>query len=280
MYSSPPYTIVVQSLSCVWLFATPWTAVRQASLSFTILLVGACSNSCPLSRWCHPTISSSVVSFSCCLQSFPASGSFPMSQLFTSGGQSIGGSASASVLPMNTQDWSSLGWTGWISLQSKGLSRVFSKSQFKSISSLALSLLYGPTLAFICDNWKNHSFDWMDFCQQSNVCFLMCCLGLSHIVTHCLLQLVKGICLQSWLIVTHPVTLSLFLPPFSFSIKQENHSSRHTQNPWEGNKNRWNRVVRILFLPLPNPILKGLIWLLEVWSQGLFSHRNLMYVCN
>ena len=89
---------------------------------------GACSNSCPLSRWCHQAISSSVVPFSSHLQSFPASGSFPMSQLFTSGGQSIGVSASASVLPMNTQDWSPLGWIGWIFLQSKGLSRVFSNT--------------------------------------------------------------------------------------------------------------------------------------------------------
>ena len=85
-------------------------------------------NSCPLSRWCHPTISSSVVPFSSCPQSFPASGSFPMSQLFASGGQSIGVSASTSVPSMNTQDWSPLGWTGWISLQSKGLSRVFSNT--------------------------------------------------------------------------------------------------------------------------------------------------------
>ena len=85
-------------------------------------------NSYPLSQWCHPTISSSVVPFSSCLQSFPASGSFQMSQFFTSCGQSIGVSASASVLPMNTQDWSPLGWTGWISLQSKGLSRVFSNT--------------------------------------------------------------------------------------------------------------------------------------------------------
>ena len=80
----------------------------------------------PLSQWCHPTISSSIVPFSSCLQSFPASGSFQMSQFFASGGQSIGVSASASVLPMNTQDWFPLGWTGWISLQSKGFSRVFS----------------------------------------------------------------------------------------------------------------------------------------------------------
>ena len=89
---------------------------------------GAYSNSCPLSRWCHPTLSSSVVSFSSCLQSFPASGSFPMSQFFTSGGQSTGTSALASALPMNIQDWSPLGWTDWISLQSKGLSRVFSNT--------------------------------------------------------------------------------------------------------------------------------------------------------
>ena len=85
-------------------------------------------NSCPLSRWCHPTISSSVVPFSSPLQYFPASGSFQMSQFFASGGQSIGVSASTSVLPMNIQDWSTLGWTGWMSLQSKGLLRVFSNT--------------------------------------------------------------------------------------------------------------------------------------------------------
>ena len=90
---------------------------------------GVHSDSRPSSQWCHPAISSSVIPFSSCLQSLPASGSFPMSQLFTSGGQSIGVSASASVLPMNTQDWSPLGWTGWISLQSKGLSRVFSNTR-------------------------------------------------------------------------------------------------------------------------------------------------------
>ena len=86
------------------------------------------SNSCPSSRWCHPAISSSVIPFSSCPQSLPASGSFPKSQLFAWGGQSIGVSAAVSVLPMNTQDWSPLGWTGWIFLQSKGLSRVFSNT--------------------------------------------------------------------------------------------------------------------------------------------------------
>ena len=89
---------------------------------------GTYSNSCPLNRWCHPTISSSVITFSSCLQSFLASESFQISQFFTSGGQSVGVSASGSVLPMNTQDWFPLGWTGWISLQSKGLSRVLGAS--------------------------------------------------------------------------------------------------------------------------------------------------------
>ena len=119
----------VQLLSCVQLFVTPGTAARQASLSIT----NSRSSPNPMSieslvDGCYPTISSSVVLFSSCLQSFPASESFPMSPLFTSGGQSIGVSASASILPMNTQDWSPLGWTGWISLQSKGLSRVFSNT--------------------------------------------------------------------------------------------------------------------------------------------------------
>ena len=89
---------------------------------------GVRPNPCPLSQWCHSTISSSVVPFSSCPQSFPASGSLQMSQFFTSGGQSTGVSASTSVLPMNTQDWSPLGWTGWFSLHSKGLSRVFSNT--------------------------------------------------------------------------------------------------------------------------------------------------------
>ena len=103
---------------------------------------GACSNSCPLSRWCYPAISSPVIPFSSSLQSFPASGSFQMSQFFASGGQRIGVSASTSVLPMNTQDWSPWEWTGWISLQSKGLSRVFSSTtvQKHQLFSAQLSL--------------------------------------------------------------------------------------------------------------------------------------------
>ena len=120
---------------------------------------GAYSNSCPSNRWCHPTISSSVISFSSRLQSFPASGSFPISQFFASGGQSIGVSASASVLPMNIQDWFPLGWTGWISLQYKGCSRVFLQHHSSKASILWHCFLYGPTLTSIHDYWKNHSFD-------------------------------------------------------------------------------------------------------------------------
>ena len=118
---------------------------------------GAFLNSCLSSQWCHPTISSSVIPFSSCLQSYPASGPFPMSQFFASGGQSIG--ASTSVLTMNIQDWSPLGWTGWISLQSKGLSRVFSNTTVQKHNSSALSFLYGPTLISIHDYWKNQNFD-------------------------------------------------------------------------------------------------------------------------
>ena len=120
---------------------------------------GVYSNSCPLSWWCPPTISSSVIPFSSHLQSFPASGSFPMSQFFASGGQSIGVLASPSVLPMNIQDWFPSGWAGWISLHSKGLSRVFSNTTVQNINSLTLSFLYSPTLTSIHDHWKNHSLD-------------------------------------------------------------------------------------------------------------------------
>ena len=119
----------------------------------------ACSNSCPSSWWCYPTISSSVIPFSSCLQSFPASGSFQMNQFFPSGGQSIEVSASASVLPMNIQDRFPLELTNLISLQSKGLSRFFSNTTVQSISCLALSFLCSPSLISIHNYWKNHSFD-------------------------------------------------------------------------------------------------------------------------
>ena len=132
--------------------------LQHARLPCLSPIPGTCSNACPLSRWWHPTIPSSVIPFSSCLQSFPASGSFPMSQFFSSSGQSIGVLASASLLPMNIQDWFPLGWTGLISLQSKGLSRVFSNTTVKHINSLALSFLYSPTLTSIHDYWKNYSF--------------------------------------------------------------------------------------------------------------------------
>ena len=129
----------------------------------------ACSNSCPLSQWCHPTISSSVIPFSSCLQSFPASGSFPMNWLFTSGGWSIGASASVSVLPVNIQGWFPSRLTGLISLLSKGLSRVFSSTKFKKHQFFGAQ----PSLqsnSHICI-WllENHSFDHMNLCQQSDV---------------------------------------------------------------------------------------------------------------
>ena len=114
------------------------------------------SNSCPLSRWCHPTILSYVIPFSSHLPSFPALGSFQMSQLFASGGQSIGVSASASVLPMNTQDWSPSEWTGWISLQSKGLTRVFSNTTVQKHQFFSGQL---PSQSNSHDYWKNHSLD-------------------------------------------------------------------------------------------------------------------------
>ena len=120
---------------------------------------GVHPNPCPLSRWCHSTISSSIVPFSSCPQSFSASRSFPMIQLFASGGQSIRVSASTSVLPMHNQDWSPLGWTGWISLQSKGLSRVFPNTTVQKHHSSVLSFLYSPTLTSTHDHWKNHSLD-------------------------------------------------------------------------------------------------------------------------
>ena len=129
-------------------------------------------NPCPLSQWCHPTISSSVAPFSSCPQSFPASGSFQMSQLFASGGQSIGVSASTSVLPMNNQDWSPLWWTDWISLESKGLSRVFSsttiqKHQFNLRSKCQQSWFLPKTLSLTC--W------WLSSCSHGilSVCVSM-----------------------------------------------------------------------------------------------------------
>ena len=155
----------VQSLSCVWIFVSPWTTARQASLSIT--------NSRSLFKLMSIELvlpsNHLILCFSSCLQSFPASGPFLMSQLFKSGGQSIRSSTLASVLKMNIQDWFPLGWTGWIFLHSKWLSRVFSsttdqKHQFFSTQLSLWSKYYIHT-------WlqKNHSLDCMDLCWQSNI---------------------------------------------------------------------------------------------------------------
>ena len=155
--------VVVQSFSRVWLSVTPWTAASQASMSFTIS--HSCSDSCPQSQWCHPTISSFVTPFSSCPQSFPASRSFPVSRGFTSGGQSIGTSALASVLPMNSKGWFPLGLTDLISLQSNGLSNttVQKLKLFGAQPSLQSNSYMHTWL------WKNHSFDYVGPCQQSDV---------------------------------------------------------------------------------------------------------------
>ena len=159
MYSS------VQSVmsNCLWPHE-----LQHARLPCPSPMLRAYSNSCPSSQWCHPTISSSVVPFSSCPQFFPASGSFLMSQFFASGSQSIGVSASASVLSMNIHGWFCLGLTVLISLQSKGLSRVFSSNTNQKHQFFCVCLLYGPTLTTVYDYLKNHSFDYMDLCWQSN----------------------------------------------------------------------------------------------------------------
>ena len=154
LVTSPSFSSVAQS--CPTLRPHELQQARPPCLSPT---PGVHSNSCPSSRWCHPAISSSVVPFCSCPQSLPASGSFPVSQLFTWGGQCIGVSALASVLPVNTQDWYPLEWAGWISLQSKGLSRVFSNTTVQKRQYLALSFLHSPTLTSVYDHWKNHSLD-------------------------------------------------------------------------------------------------------------------------
>ena len=135
--------------------------LKHARLTCLSPTPGVYSNSCPLRWWCHPTISSSVKPFSSCLQSFPASGSFQMSQFFASGGQSVGVSASASILPMNIQDWFPLGWTDPLAVQ-----RTLKSLLFKNINSSALSFVCSPTLTSIHDYWKNQRFDYMDLCWQ------------------------------------------------------------------------------------------------------------------
>ena len=172
---------------------------------------GVHPNPCPLCRRCHPTVSSSVVPFSSCPQSFPVSGSFPMSQVFTSGGQSTGVSASTSVLPTNTQDWSPLGWTCWVSLQSKGLSRVFSNTtvQKHQFFSSQLSLL---SLTSVHNYWKNHSCDIMHIFY----------LGTEEMFVD------AGYFMIFWLIVAHLVALKWLEPSDLLTCKKylimKNHS--------------------------------------------------------
>ena len=153
--------------------------LQHARFPCPSLSPGVCSNSCPLSRWCHPTISSTVTPLSSCSQSFPASESFPTSCFFPLGGQSIGTSASASVLPKNIQDWFSLGLTGLISFLSKGLSEFFPSLQFEGISSSVLSLLYGPILISLHAYWKTIALTIRRLSAKWCLCFLICCLGLS-----------------------------------------------------------------------------------------------------
>ena len=157
---------VIQSLSHVQLFVTPWTAACQAL--YPPLSPRVCSKSCPWSWQCYLAISSSACIFSFCFQSFPASGSFPLSQLFASADQSIRIQIQHQVLPMNIQGWFPLGLTGLISLLSRRLSRVFSNIPVW-INSPVLSLLYSPTLSSVHDYWKNHSFEYMHLHQQSDV---------------------------------------------------------------------------------------------------------------
>ena len=167
----------VQSLICVWLFATPWTRVRQAFLSIT--------NSCSLLKLMSIELVMSSNHLSLCHpflllpSAFPESGSFPVSQLFLSGGQSIGVSASASVLPINIQDWFPLVWIGWMSCSPRDAQESSPTPQFKSISSLVLSFLYGPTLTSIHDYWKDHGLDYVPLLAKWCLWFLIHCLGLS-----------------------------------------------------------------------------------------------------
>ena len=152
---------VVYSLSHVRLFATSWTIASHAPLFSTI--------SQSWLKWYYLTISSSVVPFSYCLQSFPATGAFPVIQLFPSDGQSIEASVSASVLPVNIHNWFSLRLIHLISLQSKNSEELPPAPQFKRINSSVFSLLYGLTLTSVSGYWKNRSFDHMALCQQSDV---------------------------------------------------------------------------------------------------------------
>ena len=143
--------------------------LQHNNLPCTSLSPWVCSRSCPLSQLFNPTITFSVTFFSSCLQSFPASGSFPMNQHFASGAQSIGASAWVPVLQMNIQDWFSLGLTGLISLMSKGLSSTFSSTTVQKHIFFSAQPFYGPTLTSLHDYRKNSRFDYTDLCWESDI---------------------------------------------------------------------------------------------------------------
>ena len=153
--------------------------LQLARLLYPSPSLRVCSNSSALSWWCHPTISSSIIPFSSCLQSFPGSGSFPMSRLLAPGGRSIRALASTSVLPKNIQDWFPLGLSALLYLQSKGLLRIFSTPQYKSINSLVLRLLYGPTLTSVYGYWETTALTRWTFVGKVVSLLLICCLGWS-----------------------------------------------------------------------------------------------------
>ena len=158
----PPLTSLINSVqfSCSVVSNSLWPhGLQHARPSCPSPTPGVSWNSCPLSQWCHPTISSSVVPISSCLQSLPEAWSFQMTQFFASGGQSIGASALASVLPMNIQDWFPWDWMVWSPCSPRDSQESSPTPQFKSINSSALSFLHSPTLTSIHDHWKNHSLD-------------------------------------------------------------------------------------------------------------------------
>ena len=271
----PNGTIVaVQLLSHVQQCASPGTAARQASLSFTISW--NLSNSCPLSQWCRPTISSSVVPFSSCLQSFPASGSFPVNQFFTSGGQNMG--ASASVLPMNTHSWFPLRLTGLISFQFKGLSRVFSnttiqKHQFFS----AQPFLWSSSHIHTWLRGKPYLTRWTFVGKLTSLHFNMLSRFVSTFLPRSKHHLISWLQSQSMILELKkikPVTISII--PHLFAMKWWD------QMPWSLFFECW--VLRPLFhSPLSHSSRDSLIPLsflplgwchLNIWGYWYFSWQS------
>ena len=166
---SPEYTQIIYCFSVTESFLTLQpTGLQHGCFLSPPLSPRVCSNSCSLSQWGYLTTSSSAAPFSFCLQSFPASGSFPMSQFFASGGQSTRASASASILPVNVQDWFPLDLLVWSPCSPRDSQESSPTPQFESISFSVLSLLYGPALTSIHDYWKNHSFDYTDLCRKND----------------------------------------------------------------------------------------------------------------